>query len=68
MPRLAFISGGTFTQGAEQFLREHPVVVLSKPFDLDALSALVAQVRFCAAARHQVSRERGGFSSTAAGA
>ncbi|MDP1822673.1 MAG: ATP-binding protein [Archangium sp.] len=44
LPRLAFMSGGAFTPGAEQFVNSHPVTVLTKPFDRRTLDALVAQV------------------------
>ena len=43
LSRLAFMTGGTFTSDSEQFLQEHAVVVLNKPFELGALDALVEQ-------------------------
>lgn len=42
--RLAFMSGGSFTPLAAEFLKDHPVSVLNKPFSNEQLDALVAQV------------------------
>jgi PAS domain S-box-containing protein len=42
--RLAFMSGGTFTPLAAEFLKDHPVSVLNKPFSPEQLDALVQQV------------------------
>jgi signal transduction histidine kinase/PAS domain-containing protein len=41
LPRVAFISGGTFTSMAADFLRDHPVSVIHKPFDDGQLETLV---------------------------
>ena len=43
LSRMAFMTGGTFSPDSEDFLREHPVTVLTKPFEEGALAALVAQ-------------------------
>ena len=42
--RLAFITGGAFSDRAERFLAEHPVRVLHKPVDGQALRRLVSEL------------------------
>ena len=42
--RLAFITGGAFSDRAERFLAEHPVRVLDKPVDGQSLRRLVAEL------------------------
>jgi CheY-like chemotaxis protein len=42
LPRLVFMTGGTFTERAEEFLKQHEVRVLSKPFDAATVCALAA--------------------------
>jgi hypothetical protein len=43
LPRITFMTGGSFTPDTDLFLREHPVPVINKPFEDGALDALVAQ-------------------------
>jgi CheY-like chemotaxis protein len=43
LPRIAFMTGGTFSPDWDDFLRHHAVTVLNKPFEEGALDALVAQ-------------------------
>jgi hypothetical protein len=38
---MAFMTGGAFTKSARSFLGEVKRPILTKPFDLDALEALV---------------------------
>ena len=44
VPHLAFITGGAFSERAERFLAEHPVPVMVKPVDGQALRRLVAEL------------------------
>jgi CheY-like chemotaxis protein len=44
LQRVAFMSGGSFTPMASEFLKDHPVSVLQKPFNAERLEALVERV------------------------
>jgi CheY-like chemotaxis protein len=44
LSRLAFITGGAFSDRAERFLAEHPVRLLQKPLDGQALRGLVTDL------------------------
>jgi CheY-like chemotaxis protein len=43
LSRMAFMTGGTFSLDSEDFLSQHPVTVLNKPFEEGALEGLVAR-------------------------
>ena len=43
LSRIAFMTGGTFSPDSEDFLSQHPVTVLNKPFEEGALEGLVAR-------------------------